>query len=384
MEFAIWAYPWDLLDEGVERVADRLTGMGIDQVNLATNYHSLQAFLPHNPERRTFFAHASAYFQPGEGYGRLEPVANETMGDRDWVAEVTDGLAGTGLDVNSWTVGCHNSRLGLANPEATLTTPSNDSLAFGLCPSNPDVRDYLRAVVADLDRRDSFDRIELESFDYFHGSGFGWHHDKFHTRIGELGEFLFGLCFCDHCRAEAADDGVDVDRARRTAREAVKALAEGELPHGIDVGSWLLARPAVRAYAEARMGTLTDLHEDLAAATDADLSYYAGLLSVETAWMHGADLAALAGIVDDLTVVAYEADAAGVTDRLRTAADLASPTHTTAALRPAHPNVHDVTTAVEQVRAAAQAGVDRVSFYNYGLLPERNLEWIDRGIDAVT
>lgn len=82
MEFALWAYPWDLLDEGVESVAERFADIGVDEINLATNYHSVQPFLPHNPERKTFFAHASSYFHPDEDrYGRLSPVPNERMGE---------------------------------------------------------------------------------------------------------------------------------------------------------------------------------------------------------------------------------------------------------------------------------------------------------------
>jgi hypothetical protein len=77
MEFATWAYAWDLLDEGVESAADRLEEIGVTEVNLATNYHHVQAFTPHNPERRTFFAKASSYFQPGEDYGDIEPVPHE-------------------------------------------------------------------------------------------------------------------------------------------------------------------------------------------------------------------------------------------------------------------------------------------------------------------
>ena len=60
MDFAIWTYPWDIRDEGPDRVAERLRGIGIDEVNLATNYHAVQAFAPHNPERRTHFALASS------------------------------------------------------------------------------------------------------------------------------------------------------------------------------------------------------------------------------------------------------------------------------------------------------------------------------------
>lgn len=82
MEFALWAYPWDLLDEGVESVAERFADIGVGEINLATNYHSVQPFLPHNPERKTFFAHASSYFHPDEDrYGQLSPVPNERMGE---------------------------------------------------------------------------------------------------------------------------------------------------------------------------------------------------------------------------------------------------------------------------------------------------------------
>lgn len=62
MEFATWAYPWDLIDEGIETGANRLVEMGITEINLATNYHTVQTFNPHNPKRKTFFARANAYF----------------------------------------------------------------------------------------------------------------------------------------------------------------------------------------------------------------------------------------------------------------------------------------------------------------------------------
>ena len=92
MEFAIWTYPWDVRDEGAEQVSSRLRKIGIGEVNLATNYHAVQAFAPHNPERRTHFAHASSYFRPDDRYGRLEPMPYEGM-DGNWVADVADGLS---------------------------------------------------------------------------------------------------------------------------------------------------------------------------------------------------------------------------------------------------------------------------------------------------
>ncbi len=124
MEFAMWAYPWDLLDEGPSEVERRLRDIGIDELNLATNYHTVQAFTPHSPERRTLFARASSYFEPGPEYGDLEPVPYEKM-DSDWVADIAADLSE--LSLNSWTVGCHNSRLGWPTPNTrwnrhTVTT----------------------------------------------------------------------------------------------------------------------------------------------------------------------------------------------------------------------------------------------------------------------
>lgn len=376
VEFAVWAYPWDLLDEGVEQVAGRLAEIGVTEVTLATNYHTTHTFHPHNPERRTFFARPSAYFQPDGDYGRLEPVVNETMGERDWLAEIADALADTGVDLSSWTIGCHNSRLGRRNPDLAIETPHGDPLWFGLCPSKPAVQQYLTALLADLDDRAPFRRIELETFDYFYGTGFGWHHRKFHTRLGDLGEFLLGLCFCEDCRAHAADAGVDVETARATARATIDALAEGDLPPDVEEAGWLLENPAVLDYATARTETLTALFADLdAAVDDADLGYYVGHFGVESSWKHGADLDALAEHVDYYAALSYGSDRAEATSYVDTARAMTD-VPITAGLLPGHPLIHDEATVVDVVEGFVDRGADRVSFYNYGLLPERNLDWI--------
>lgn len=386
MEFAAWIYPWDLLDEGVDHVADRLSAVGVDEINLATNYHSVQPFLPHNPERRTFFAHASSYFQPdGDRYGRLKPVPNETMGENDWLERIADRIEETDLTLNSWTIGCHNSRLGLENPDVTLTSPYGDSLAFGLCPSHPDVQEYLTALLSDLDDRAPFERIELETFDYFYGTGFGWHHDKYHVQLGTLGEFLFGLCFCDHCRSNAADRGVEAQRAHEATVETLDGIIAGELPHDLNVGGWLMEHPAVASYVETRMETLSSLFAEFDQAVSSDLGYYLGMFDVEDAWMHGADPEVLADSLDYYTVIAYESSCADAVDRYQTAAHLTSdeiPLH--AGVLPGHPSIYDEATTVDIVDGLTAAGAERISFYNYGLLPEQSLDWISAATEPHT
>ncbi len=379
MEFAVWAYPWDVRDEGPDRVADRLRGIGVGEVNLATNYHAVQAFAPRNPERRTHFARASAYFRPGDRYGRLEPVPYDGM-EGDWVADVAGSLGD--LTVTSWTVGCHNSRLGMANPDVTIESPHGDDLVFGLCPSNPAVRTYLVALVADLADREQLDRIELETFDYFYGTGWGWHHQKIHARLGTLGEFLLGLCFCEHCRSTAAAADVDVASARETAADTLDAVVAGDVPHGLSPERWLRGHPEVADYVDVREDTLVDLYADLAdAAGDTPLGYYVGMPEAGREWLVGADVDRLADHVDYYCLPAYESSRGAVLDAYRTVDALTPDVPIHVGVLPGHPAVHDRATVVDVVDGLRSAGVPRVSFYNYGLLPERSLDWIDAATD---
>ncbi|WP_396613829.1 hypothetical protein ACH9L7_18305 (plasmid) [Haloferax sp. S1W] len=382
MEFAIWAYPWDLLEEGPDRVATQLSNLGIDELNLATNYHSVQAFSPHNPERRTFFARASSYFQPGSEFGRLEPVPYEGM-TGDWVDEIAAQLSDVRL--NSWTVGCHNSRLGMRNPDVTLTTAHGDDLVFGLCPSNPDVQDYLTALVRDMAARDHFDRIELETFDYFYGTGFGWHHQKIHAQLGTLGEFLLGLCFCDHCRSTASDAGIDVEQARKTVADTFDSIVAGTVPADLSPELWLREHDTVADYVDIREETLADLYAELSSASGSTpLGYYVGAPEPGREWMVGADLERLSEHVDYYCLPAYESSREAVMNAYRTVDALAPDVPLHVGLLPGHPAIHDEATLVEIIDALRAEGVPRVSFYNYGLLPERSLDWIRAATDTAT
>ncbi|WP_345784795.1 hypothetical protein [Natronococcus wangiae] len=378
MEFATWMYPWDFLEEGPDRIAEHLTTAGIDEINLATNYHTVQAFTPHNPNRRTFFAQASSYFYPDDQYGRLEPVPYFEMED-DWVDTIAGELPAP-LSLNSWTVGCHNSRLGMAHRDVTIENAHGDDLVFGLCPSNPAVRLYLTNIVRDLAFRDHFDRIELETFDYFYGTGFGWHHQKIHVQLGALGEFLFGLCFCDECRVRAQEFDIDVEDVRRTVAETIDDVVAGRVSHETSPESWLNEHRDVAAYADVRTQTLEELFAELAvAAGDTELGYYAGMPTPGREWMVGADLSKLATHIDYYCVPAYESSREAVLDAYRTVeAEVDVPVHV--GILPAHPAVHDGETVEAIVDGLRRNGVPRVSFYNYGLLPERSLDWIASAI----
>jgi hypothetical protein len=190
------------------------------------NYHAVQTYHPRETDRSTFFARASSYLQPTAEYGRLEPVPNERMDEDDWLAEIADGVADTSLALNSWTVGCHDSRLGMANRDLALETPpprgSTRLRAVSIEASGTALPHGARhgSRYADPIRSDRAQAVRLLLLDRF-----GWHHQKTHVVLGDLGEFLFGLCFYEACRANAADAGIDVERARTECVETLDRTA---------------------------------------------------------------------------------------------------------------------------------------------------------------
>lgn len=378
MEFAAWAYPWDILDEGPQNTVEELRDIGIEEINLATNYHAVQTFSPRSRNQKTHFAQASSYFQPDDRYGTLSPITYEGM-DGDWVADICQQI--DGLRLTSWTVGCHNSRLGMANPSVTLESPFGDKLAFGLCPSHPDVQTYLRNLVGDLADRDHFDRIELETFDYFYGTGFGWHHQKIHAELGTLGEFLFGLCFCENCRERAAAADVDVGRVRETVVETIDNIILGQLPADRTPNQWLRQHPEVGAYVDVRQDVLADLYADLAARSgETPLGYYVGMPEPGREWMAGVDLDCIAHHVDYYCLPAYDSSREAVLNDYRTVDELTSDIPLHVGLLPGHPVIQDGATVDNIIQGLRRVGVPRVSFYNYGLLPEQSLDWIKAAI----
>src|SRR5205085_3889822 len=58
--------PWDLIDEGIDRVLDRISGeIGCDGIQVTAVTGPVHVFRPHaNVSPRTYRCDAAAYFQP--------------------------------------------------------------------------------------------------------------------------------------------------------------------------------------------------------------------------------------------------------------------------------------------------------------------------------
>ena len=102
-ETSIWAYPWDLLNEGVETALEKISSLGLDAVSLAASYHSGKFISPRNPRHKVYFPEGGVvYFQPSEARFKdlpLQPCVSELAGKADIL-----GRAGKPLQANRFTV----------------------------------------------------------------------------------------------------------------------------------------------------------------------------------------------------------------------------------------------------------------------------------------
>lgn len=229
----LFLHAWDLRDDGVDTVMGWMRDSGLDTMQLAGTYHSGWFLHPQNSRHRAFMTEGSrCYFHPhGEFYKglSLKPAPASVSKDTDWFAEAGRRLDAHGLRLVSWTVGTHNTHLGLEHPEHTQRNVYGDSLPHALCPADDDVRGYLKALCRDLAVSYPMWGILAESFGWS-GQAHGHHHERDLVGLTPLERQLAALCFCPSCRRKAATAGVDMEETHRT----VKATLDAAFRHAPD------------------------------------------------------------------------------------------------------------------------------------------------------
>lgn len=209
---SIFLHAWDLADEGVEFFADSMRKTGLNTLCLASTYHHGWFIHPHSSSHRAFFAEGDVCFFHPQNHlyanTRLKPQLSRMAADTDWFAALAKH-ADSDMQVVAWTVGAHNTRLGLAFPELTVANVYGDRLPHALCPANNEVREYLKALVRDLATSYRLWGVQLEAFEWL-GFAHGHHHERDLVGITPFEQELMGLCVCPACTTQATQAGVDM------------------------------------------------------------------------------------------------------------------------------------------------------------------------------
>jgi hypothetical protein len=230
-----FVYPWDV--NGDPEAASRIAALGVQQVTLASAYHSTRALTPRHPGHRIVTAeHAAVLYPAGDRWqGRtLRPYAAGDWAPGDAYGEAAGALGDAGLEVHTWVVLAHNSRLGAEHPDTSVVNAYGDRYPWAPCIARPATRAYLVDLAAEAAVRPGARGTELESLGWYGLQHLHAHDKTGGVGLGDAGMYLMALCFCSVCRAGYGEQGQDADELAAAVRDALEPLWQG----APDDGGW--------------------------------------------------------------------------------------------------------------------------------------------------
>jgi hypothetical protein len=219
-----YLYPWDVDDDPA--AADRIAGLGVDEVVLAAAYHAVRAVTPFHPRHRIVTRDAAVYYRTDPARWRgaaLRPAEADPRGSFERAAA---RLRAAGLRVSAWAVLAHGC--GAGNPSCHVRNAYGDGYPWALCIGSPEVRDYVAALAAEVAALGDAAAVELEACGWY-----GIDHGSVHDKTGGVAaspaaEWLLSVCFCPACADAYRQAGADPEELRARVRAALdRALGWG-------------------------------------------------------------------------------------------------------------------------------------------------------------
>jgi hypothetical protein len=223
-----FVYPWDV--NGDPEAPARIAALGAEQVTLAAAYHSTRALTPRHPRHRIVTAEHAAVLYPTDGRweGReLRPYPAGDWAPGDAFGEAATALVDAGLEVHTWVVLAHNSRLGAEHPDTSVVNAYGDRYPWAPCIAQSATRAYLVDLAAEAAVRPGARGTELESLGWYGLQHLHAHDKTAGVPLGDAGQYLMALCFCPTCREGYGAQGLDADELAAAVRVALEPLWQG-------------------------------------------------------------------------------------------------------------------------------------------------------------
>jgi hypothetical protein len=211
-------YPWDV--DGDPGAADRIAGLGLDEVVLAAAYHGVRALTPFHPRHRIVTKDAAVYYRTNQTAWHpspLRPVEADPAGSFERAAA---RLRASGLRVSAWAVLAHGCGAVAGGSSWCVRNAYGDSYPWALCIGSSAVRDYAAALAAEVASLGDADAIELEACGWY-GVDHGSAHDKTGEAAGAAARWLLSVCFCPACAGAYGQAGADPEEVRAAVCSAL-------------------------------------------------------------------------------------------------------------------------------------------------------------------
>ncbi|MFG2041692.1 hypothetical protein [Dactylosporangium sp. NPDC048998] len=388
-ELTMFVYPWDVLDEEPESLVAELAGRGVRRIAVATAYHSAEVLRPRRRKRVNLLIEPNVVHTPiNTGrFGLLTPRLGALAGC-DVFPRLAKAAAAAGIGLTGWTVVLHHSDLAQRHPDLAGRNCFGDNWAHGLCPSQPEVARYAVELCAALGETGYFDTLMLESLAY-PMAGHGHPHQLSAVRLDPVGRLLRSLCFCSACLVEGERIGVDGTALADWVAETLATSWNGPLAaartadEGQEVAAALVRRPDLYAWVRMRNTVVTGLFERITTRLRpsgvATVAAVAGFgQPAPMTWQEGHDIEALSRVCDGLTLLAYAPDPAGVAREIDYVTGLVPAANVQVVQTFLPHQTSTVDNLMSIVEHCADAGIDRIGLYNWGLAPAGSLGWVNR------
>jgi hypothetical protein len=393
--FLFCCHPWDLDDEGFEPSISRLAGhVGVDGITVTAVSDEVAQFRPRRiGPRRSVSLPAAANFQPDAAFykgTRIRPITAVWMKSRNPLEKIAAEANRFRLELRARVHCFRNVPLVERYPMTATVNLFGEPSDTTLCPSNPDVRAYMLALVEDLATNFPLSAIELDHFGFENGAILArrWRHGAV---LPLFAAQLLSLCFCPACRERAAEMHVDADAAMATAGEAFNQCFESPEQSASDVVARLDRDENLLACGRARARTIVSLLHDIRRRARVGLVLNVDEALTTDAWTCGLHLSDLEDACDGFVFMPSEASQTGPTpeqpaslvsqiarDNAHHLKQLSNRTHIRIRSHP--PASPDGPALVRATLEALQAGHSSVSYDHYGATPEPALEWVRQAI----
>lgn len=382
----MYCYMWDILDEGINSFADLVKDAGLTDISLASAYHGGKALHPHNQKHHVYFIEDGAiYFKP---WGRLferskmKPRVSRLVAEHDFWKDIVTACEKRGIGTTAWTVSLHNTYLGTTYPECTTQNAFGDRYLHSLCPSQPEVMDYMRAVARNLAAY-PIQAVEFESFDFIPFRHYSFL-EKEGIKLTPFAALLLSICFCPACLLQAKRQHVNGEAVAKRTRIWLEQYFAGQNRHERRHELEIATIPGLEEYLKMRFDVLANCFSDIAETLKAQnkrVIYIVIGQEQRLNYLTGIDLRQVGLHLDAIEVLFYKrklAEAPGIVRRIRRATE--KRTEVYFAVRPGYPDANRATDVIRMTNAVLKAGVTGVSYYNFGLLEKFHMGWIRQAI----
>lgn len=213
MHFGVRCYPDNVISEGVKDVIGKLSSLSHSEfIHLSVN-----SFLKPTPFVSSSRDEGAICFTPNSRFyehSRIKPVVAKQFLNHDVLGEVCREAAKKNMRVHA-VVNCLLNQVivkrGAEYFQVSSSGEQSDEIYPLMCFNNPSVENYLLSLITDILSNYDVAGVELERLHYSLTSTF---------KTGSL------TCFCKYCKAEARNQGINIDGVKRRLKFFPKPFAE--------------------------------------------------------------------------------------------------------------------------------------------------------------